>query len=354
METDYRRDGTKLGQNVSFAFHRGDFFLRVSKGWQSRLDRFVRLMFGDPFITPTRPEMGMYVAHATSLKSADLSRQVGVAIYSDSHDLLVTGCNEVPSVFGGMFWEGDNRIDTRDWIHGRDFNAVKKIDIIDELIEYLKTEGIDFSPLKVDSGKKVAEELISGDRSEQFGEIRIAILLEFGRVVHAEMNAICDAAGRGIPIKNGILYSTTFPCHMCARHIVASGIDRVCYIEPYPKSLAIEIYKDEIALEKPTANQIYFEGFEGIAPNLFSKSFTAPVRKIALDLHENGLSLLPSLSSLYFRNRMLSVSWLLQHWRLFHMLLTTTKLENSKHNCFVTRKLSTNTGLINVNLFTES
>lgn len=56
--------------------------------------------------------------------------------------------------------------------------------------------------------------------------------------MHAEMFAITDAARRGLSVRDATLYCTTFPCHMCARHIIASGIRKVVYIEPYPKSMA--------------------------------------------------------------------------------------------------------------------
>ena len=62
--------------------------------------------------------------------------------------------------------------------------------------------------------------------------------LEFKCIIHAEMSAISDAARKGVAIQGATLYSTTFPCHLCAKHIVASGIKRVVYLEPYPKSYA--------------------------------------------------------------------------------------------------------------------
>ena len=74
------------------------------------------------------------------------------------------------------------------------------------------------------------------DRS-QIGEIT-----EYGRMVHAEMNAIADAARLGRPVAGATLYVTTFPCHNCAKHIIASGIARVVFIEPYAKSRAELLY----------------------------------------------------------------------------------------------------------------
>ena len=59
---------------------------------------------------------------------------------------------------------------------------------------------------------------------------------EYGRIVHAELGALAAAARSGLSVVDGTLYCTTFPCHNCAKHIVASGIVRVVYVEPYPKS----------------------------------------------------------------------------------------------------------------------
>jgi deoxycytidylate deaminase len=69
-------------------------------------------------------------------------------------------------------------------------------------------------------------------------------LTEFGRDVHAEMSAIVSAARRGTSTEGAYLYCTTFPCHNCAKHIIAAGIRQVVYVEPYAKSFAAEFHLD--------------------------------------------------------------------------------------------------------------
>jgi deoxycytidylate deaminase len=111
---------------------------------------------------------------------------------------------------------------------------------------------------------------------------RISNLLEFGRVVHAEMNALMDAARRGVRLRGATMYCTTFPCHVCARHILAAGIRRVVYIEPYPKSLAEEMYRDAIVVDGSNGgdeNALRFDSFVGIAPRRFIECFEALKRK---------------------------------------------------------------------------
>src|SRR3954447_18935869 len=87
---------------------------------------------------------------------------------------------------------------------------------------------------------------------------------------------------RGLSTKGASLYCTTFPCHNCARHIIASGIAKVVYIEPYPKSLAEDLYKDSIIVDEhryhPSAS-VEFTSFEGVSPNKYREVFTKGKRK---------------------------------------------------------------------------
>ena len=101
-------------------------------------------------------------------------------------------------------------------------------------------------------------------------------LTEFGRAVHAEMNAITDAARLGRSTKNAVLYCTTFPCHNCAKHIVSSGIKRVVYIQPYPKSRAAELYPDSISIDPKDIpeGKVLFQTHTGIAPHLYSRAYS--------------------------------------------------------------------------------
>lgn len=74
-------------------------------------------------------------------------------------------------------------------------------------------------------------------------------IIEFGRVVHAEMSALMDAARLGRPVQDAKLFCTTFPCHICAKHITAAGISSVFFLEPYPKSAAFALHPDSIEVE---------------------------------------------------------------------------------------------------------
>lgn len=67
---------------------------------------------------------------------------------------------------------------------------------------------------------------------------------ELCRGIHAEQFAINKAAKEGYNINNGTLYCTTYPCSMCAKSIISSGIRTVYYIEDYPDNLAKELFRE--------------------------------------------------------------------------------------------------------------
>ena len=76
--------------------------------------------------------------------------------------------------------------------------------------------------------------------------------------IHAEQNAIIQAAKLGISIEGATLYCTHQPCVICAKMIVNAGISRVVYAEGYPDAFYLEIF-DQAAVrleryEKPEAS----------------------------------------------------------------------------------------------------
>ena len=125
---------------------------------------------------------------------------------------------------------------------------------------------------------EILETLPNDEHKEPLRELlnssRIKDITEYGRVVHAEMEAILACARSDISTKNAELYCTTFPCHNCAKHIVASGIKRVVYVEPYPKSRALDFHSDSITLELNGEESVRFEPFVGVGPRSFYDLFS--------------------------------------------------------------------------------
>jgi len=67
---------------------------------------------------------------------------------------------------------------------------------------------------------------------------------ELCRGLHAEQNAIIQAALHGISIKDSTLYCTNSPCVICAKMIINAGIKEVIYEEGYDDPLAMEMLKE--------------------------------------------------------------------------------------------------------------
>lgn len=69
--------------------------------------------------------------------------------------------------------------------------------------------------------------------------------------VHAEQNAIIQAAKLGVSIDGATLYCTHQPCVICAKMIINAGISRVVYKEGYPDDFSLELFKESgVKVEK--------------------------------------------------------------------------------------------------------
>lgn len=183
----------------------------------------------------------------------------------------------MPKAKGGTYWSDDKPPIFRDIDKGTDANQDTKGEIFYDLVARLSGEGfLSERPTKPEEIQKYVDELLKRQRIK---ESRFMDILEFGRMIHAEMSAISDAARLGRPTKDATLYSTTFPCHLCAKHIVAAGIDRVVFLEPYPKSYAKNLHDDSITFDPRETEKVLFEPFIGISPRRYRDIFEKKRRK---------------------------------------------------------------------------
>jgi deoxycytidylate deaminase len=188
--------------------------------------------------------------------------------------LLRAGTKESAWQIRGVHVWNNDEPDFRDFRKGNDSTTKFRKILLSQALERLRTAG--WKPENETLAD--AEALL---RENVFSGTQVQNLLEFGRAVHAEMSALSEAAQRGISVEGGSMYSTTFPCHLCARHIISAGIKRVIYIEPYPKSLAQDLYSDLIDVDPttPSAEKVSFEPFVGVAPSVYVELFRAVQRK---------------------------------------------------------------------------
>jgi len=310
------------GVDIPATFQHGDLFLDANdpkSPHQTR--RFIELVFGHPFHTPTKDEIGMADAFNAALQSGNLARQVGAAICSEEGNLLSTGTNDVPRPGGGVYM-ADSRRDSRDYqtnrfkghVWGYDSSDVTRRTILSDLIKRLiidvrwlerlmegqnddqieaksKEDFIKLiamiDPETLDEKKGLLDEIVnlmvrspSISKADFFGSI------EYGRTLHAEMDAITSAARKGVSTQGATLYCTTYPCHECARLIIGSGIKRVIFIEPYDKSRVRQLYASEVRFtslatsrKKSKKKFVDFVPYVGISPRRFSELFSAVDRK---------------------------------------------------------------------------
>jgi deoxycytidylate deaminase len=295
MERDRKQEDDN-GQQLDKALKLADFFLSTDAGTtgalQKKLKRFIGLLHGENGISPSIQEYGMYAAYSAGLRSSCLSRQVGAAISDPEGKIVSTGCNDVPRSGGGLYSYEDGTNDRR-CAHREEqicFNDREKIlhkseirRVVETLQEFLDEKQI----------RKISNERVEAIVNELYRATRIGDLTEFSRAVHAEMDAIISLARTGTPgIATFSLFTTTFPCHSCARHIVAAGISKVYYIEPYEKSLAQKLHSDAIQFDTEDdevrgencstdghPSLVKFIHFEGVAPSQYLNFFQMKNRK---------------------------------------------------------------------------
>ncbi len=277
IERDHLEENNEeFGQKVSEAFSLADLVVNTKSipEVKSSVKRFFDSFFGYPFHSPTKDEFGMYQARLAALRSLDMSRQVGAAVLDDDGSVVSQGHNDIPKFGGGQYWEGES-IDGRDYARGEDYSVVFRKHIISEIVSGLTRNDI-ISEEWRDDPDKLIDYLYKGEGKSVWSDFTVSNLLEFGRPLHAEMAAILDASRKGIPLTEKTLYCTTFPCHLCARIIIGSGIRKVVYMEPYHKSKTEVMYTDSIDVDPdtPVDSKVNFTPFVGVAPEKFVKIFS--------------------------------------------------------------------------------
>ena len=143
---------------------------------------------------PNRPDWDSYfmeMAQVASKRSTCMRRSVGAVIVKDKR-LLATGYNGTP----------------RGMAHCEEVGCLR-------------------TKLNVPSGK----------------------MHELCRGIHAEQNAVIQAAVHGVSVDGGTLYCTHQPCVVCTKILINAGISRIVYANPYPDELAENMMKEATELE---------------------------------------------------------------------------------------------------------
>ena len=134
-------------------------------------------------VRPTTDQYFMEMAHLASKRSTCLRRKVGAVIVADKR-VLTTGYNGAPKGLP----------------HCEETGCIRQ-----------------------------QRNVPSGERHE------------LCRGVHAEQNAIIQAAVFGVSVKGASIYITNYPCSVCAKILLNAGISEVIYDGEYKDDLAIEL-----------------------------------------------------------------------------------------------------------------
>lgn len=278
IERDKHDENNKYGQAVRETYTNASYFVRYDT-LKEDIKRLLDILRGDPIETPTKDEVAMTHAQVCAMRSGDLYRQVGAVITNDDGNILATGCNEVPKFGGGTYWNDTKDEDLRDYFlheQGKPLTIIIKEEMADEILKDIENDlPKRLKKLFQQNRKDILKKIL------QKGAIKDHI--EFLRPVHGEEAAICDAALRGVSIKDATLYCNTYPCHLCTKKIIASGIKKVVYIDPYPKSKAERLYKG-IIVDKPinvkdSLGKVVFESYRGCSPKKYNYLYNLKYKK---------------------------------------------------------------------------
>ena len=177
---------------------------------------------------------------------------------------------------GGTYWS-DDETDARDFKWESDPNDERKRSLVLDFLERLQQKGL-LPPDCTDRVDQIIEEAPIKDA-------RLMDIIEFGRVVHAEMSALMDAARLGRAVQDGILYCTTFPCHICAKHITAAGVAVVYFLGTISQERRILLTSGLIEIQG--SSRVHFKEFQktefihfhGISPRRYRDFFERSKRK---------------------------------------------------------------------------
>jgi len=272
-----KSDGEKNGQQMLKTIILSDFFVtnidEHSDSLKPNLERYLKIMMGNNAVTPLMGEIAMFHAYSASVKSGCMARQVGASIIDEYGNILSTGCNDVPKPKGGLYTAECGNADNRCMFK---YGGKCKNDEQKDLI---------FAGIKTIIKNKIQSDVLTDEIMKDIEDnSRVKNLIEFCRAIHAEMDAIISVVRSGSSkLKGSSLYCTTYPCHNCAKHIVATGIAKVYYIEPYEKSLAPALHDDSIDFNCSNTkdeSKTWFIPFEGVGPKKFLQLFHTGERKL--------------------------------------------------------------------------
>jgi deoxycytidylate deaminase len=262
-------------QNVSRCFYLADIAINNDETYSEfdlklfhKFLRYYALIASPGCIQPTKEETFMNLAYSLSLSSSCISRKVGAVITDKAGFVLGLGWNDAAH---GQIGCGLKQKD--DFLQESGLFSMNLFDEIiskEDIAHYSEYDSICFKDVL--SEKKIKDKLAKSNLGQKEQDAALAVLnikrLEYCRSLHAEENALLQVASRGgMGVNGGEIYTTTFPCELCAKKIYQSGVNRIYYTEPYPNSISEKVFlKDGI-------RNIQIRQFQGVKSYSYFKLF---------------------------------------------------------------------------------
>jgi len=238
-----------------------------------------RLSRAEPIVEhrPSVAEAMMTTAYCESKRSSCLKRRVGAVIARANGEILAVGHNDVPDGIERCISSGSGRC-ARDVIQEKFAANLRhcprcgcEVDRRRLKCSHCGEALDDFSKLCRKCGKdpeitytckcgaQVFKDFVPGTASGT------GKLLDMCLSLHAEDNAIMSLGMTGVVSpEDTVLYTTTFPCNLCAKKIIRARIGRVVYAEPYAMEESKRVLEE---------NRVKVDRFEGVKSEAYFRLF---------------------------------------------------------------------------------
>lgn len=236
----------------------------------SKLFRYLALIWQPGCVPPSDDELCMHLAYSMSCMSTCLSRRVGAVIIGPQGYILGAGWNDVGE---GQIGCGLRRISD---YKANIFPVITK-ELKSDFYQVLEDHDSQYVCYKDLVSKTLVRNKIAALQNERdcsegcvskLGRKLSIKRLEYCRALHAEENALLQLAKiGGQPIKGGTIYTTSFPCELCAKKIYQTGISSIVFTEPFPESISENVFLQDGSF------YIELRPFEGVKSNSFFKLF---------------------------------------------------------------------------------
>lgn len=284
----------KWGQKVQACVDEADYIItnddrRAEAAAQAHLlgeaDRLLALVAGEEATVNARPredETFMHMAQAGASRSACLKRQVGALIVRPGKDPSETFDGSGDRVSGKIVGIGYNENPDHMLPCFQEFKTCYR-DIWRE--ERLKELALTHCPA---CGSRLAEQeyppICTNPSCEQGTSLLNVIFPERAMshctAIHAEVRAILAASSADLD--GTTMYTTTFPCFLCAQQIINAGVSRVVYVEAYPDKAAVEV------LERGGVTTKRFHGVRSGAYDRLFRTWRETAERVLFTERRNG------------------------------------------------------------------